>query len=157
MRVPLNPSALRRDVPRRRAGAGHNRSGAWPWTAAEVLEARALLAAAPDVGPLTLAPVPLGPEFAVNTHAAGSQELFAEAPRAVAAADDGSFVVAWSSSGQDGSSWGVYAQRFDAAGAKRGDEFRVNQSTGNSQWYPSVAFASPNVCFIDSSMSSPPS
>ena len=100
--------------------------------AAEPLEARALLAAAPVA-------VPVGDEFPVNTHTAGSQELFAEAPHAVASDSAGNSVVVWSSSGQDGSAWGVYGQRFDPSGAKRGGEFRVNEATSNSQWYPTVA------------------
>ena len=98
----------------------------------EALEARRMMAAAP---------APAGPEFRVNTHTAGSQELFSEAPQAVAADADGDFVVAWSSSGQDGNAWGVYAQRFSADGAPRGGEFRVNQQTAASQWYPAVACA----------------
>ena len=96
----------------------------------ERLESRTLLAAAP---------IAAGAEFRVNTSVSGSQELFAEAPHAVAADADGDFVVAWSSSGQDGSSWGVYAQRYAADGVARGAEFRVNQATSNSQWHPNVA------------------
>ena len=147
MRAFLSPGILRRNIgpvgarvqdklrrQSRRARAGL--TSAWSCRPVEVLEGRVLFEASPaDL----LTPVPLGREFAVNTHTAGSQEFFPEAACAVAAADDGSFVVTWSSSGQDGSSWGVYAQRFDAAGAKSGDEFRVNQYTANSQWYPSVA------------------
>lgn len=96
----------------------------------EPLEARLLMATAP---------LPAGAEFRVNSHMTGSQELFAEAPHAVAADADGDFIVTWSSSGQDGDAWGVYAQRYAADGASRGPEFRVNQDTANSQWYPNVA------------------
>lgn len=39
---------------------------------------------------------------------------------AIASADDGGFVVTWVSTMQDGSSHGVYAQRFDAAGTPLG-------------------------------------
>ena len=39
---------------------------------------------------------------------------------------------------QDGSNWGVYAQRFDADGTARGDEFRVNTHTGSQQEHPDV-------------------
>jgi hypothetical protein len=99
----------------------------------EALERRALRAAvAPPVAPI-------GPEFRVNTNTAGSQEFFSEAPHAVAASAGGDFVVVWSSSGQDGSSWGVYGQQYDADGAPRGAEFRVNETSSNSQWYPTVA------------------
>src|SRR4051794_28967842 len=98
----------------------------------ERLEAPALLAAAP---------LPLGSEFRVNTNTTGSQELFSEAPHAVAVDAAGDFVVTWSSAGQDGSSWGVYAQRYAADGSARGGEFRVNQATANAQWYPAVGCA----------------
>ena len=96
----------------------------------EPLEGRALFA----TGPL-----PLGDEFRVNTATAGSQELFAEAPHAVASSAGGDFVVTWSSSGQDGGAWGVYGQRYAAGGGPLGGEFRINQNTANSQWYPTVA------------------
>jgi hypothetical protein len=156
MRVSLRPWTLRRDDPRHGAGAMENLysssdaarraardlstrarpTATGPAPLAETLEGRTLLAAAPaDL----LAPARVGAEFGINTRTAGSQEFFSEAPCAVATADDGSFVVTWSSSGQDGSSWGVYAQRFAAGGARRGGEFQVNQSSQNSQWYSSVA------------------
>ena len=50
---------------------------------------------------------------------------------AVAMDAAGDFVVAWvsgvfSGPGQDGDSYGVYAQRYGAAGAPLGAEFRVN-------------------------------
>jgi hypothetical protein len=98
----------------------------------EPLERRALLASSP---------VAVGGEFRVNTNTAGSQELFSEAPHAVAFDAAGDFVVAWSSAGQDGSSWGVYAQRYAADGTRRGGEFRVNEATANAQWYPAVGCA----------------
>ena len=140
MRVSLSPWMLRRDVPRNGASHREGRRLAPAWGRAEALERRALLAAALPATPDDLQPpAPLGAEFAVNTRTAGSQEFFSEAPCAMAAADDGSFVVTWSSSGQDGSSWGVYAQRFDAGGARRGGELQVNQTSQNSQWYPCVA------------------
>src|SRR3954471_8912060 len=116
---------------RRKAAAG-KRVGAFARDAVEPLERRVLCAAAP---------VPAGAEFRVNTNTAGSQELFAEAPHASATDAAGDFVVAWSSAGQDGSSWGVFAQRYGADGAKRGAELQVNQTVAGAQWYPSVACA----------------
>jgi Ca2+-binding RTX toxin-like protein len=56
----------------------------------------------------------------------------------VAGLPDGGYVVVWTSSGQDGSDYGVYSQRFDAAGTPQG-ETAVNQFTGESQYQPSVA------------------
>ncbi len=52
---------------------------------------------------------------------------------------DGEFVVTWMSSGQDGSSFGIYAQRYNAAGVAQGGEFLVNTATFDSQSYPAVA------------------
>jgi hypothetical protein len=52
----------------------------------------------------------------------------------VTLADDGSFVVVWSSYyGQDGSGSGVFGRRFDSAGAAIGDEFGVNTYTADNQ------------------------
>jgi hypothetical protein len=51
----------------------------------------------------------------------------------------GDFVITWSSRYQDGSGYGVYAQRYNAAGTAQGGEFRVNQSTSQNQWFSSVA------------------
>jgi hypothetical protein len=42
---------------------------------------------------------------------------------------DGGFVVTWASNGQDGSGYGVYAQRFDSSGSAAGGEFQVNTYT----------------------------
>ncbi|MGQ0675050.1 MAG: calcium-binding protein [Rhodospirillales bacterium] len=51
----------------------------------------------------------------------------------------GGFVVVWQSSGQDGSSWSVYMQQYDAAGVKIGTETRVNTTTSNAQEAPAIA------------------
>lgn len=53
----------------------------------------------------------------------------------------GRFVVAWQSYGQDGSSWGVFARRFDAAGTPLSNEFRANTHTPSFQERPAVATA----------------
>jgi hypothetical protein len=55
--------------------------------------------------------VAVGGEFKVNTFSTNSQTT----PSATAL-NDGGFVVAWSSEGQDGSGIGVYGQRFDSEG-----------------------------------------
>lgn len=57
----------------------------------------------------------------------------------VATLADGSVIVVWSSSGQDGNLQGVYGQRFAPNGSKLGSEFRINQFTLNNQRSPSVA------------------
>ena len=74
-----------------------------------------------------------GGEFSVNTYTT-SVQLDAR----VASDANGNFVVVWGSNQQDGSSLGVFAQRFDATGATQGSEFRVNTYTSNSQALPTV-------------------
>ena len=59
----------------------------------------------------------------------------------VAAGPNGEIVVAWQSLLQDGSSWGVFAQRYDASGAKLGDEIQVNTRAKYSQRDAAVAVA----------------
>jgi len=82
----------------------------------------------------TSAGTPLGPEFRVNTYATGSQ-----AAPWVASDPSGNFVVAWQSDGQDGSSYGVFGQRYANSGAPVGPEFRVNTYSTSSQSLPLVA------------------
>lgn len=77
---------------------------------------------------------PSGTEFLVNTYTTEFQ-----ANPAVAADDAGNFVVVWQSNDQDGSSYGVFAQRFDANGARIGSEFQVNTYTQFDQSQPDVA------------------
>ena len=77
---------------------------------------------------------PLGAEFQVNSYTTGTQYI--------TAADmdsDGDFVISWSSDGQDGSDYGIFARRFSAAGAPQGSEFRVNTTTAGSQNDSSLA------------------
>jgi hypothetical protein len=77
---------------------------------------------------------PVGAEFQVNTYTSGGQPSHAVAMDAV-----GSFVVVWESDGQDGSSSGVFGQRYDATGAPQGTEFQVNTYTTSNQRSPAVA------------------
>ncbi len=83
---------------------------------------------------VTRAQTPAGGEFRVNTFTNSYQThpLVAVGPR-------GDFLVAWTSFGQDGSSSGVFAQRYDALGAPQGTEFRVNTTTGAVQYGSDVA------------------
>ncbi len=68
---------------------------------------------------------------ASNTFATNSQY----AP-AVAMDADGDFVVTWASYGQDGSSNGIYAQRYNAAGVAQSTEFLVNTRTTTASSIP---------------------
>ena len=70
----------------------------------------------------------VGPEFPVN-HVTRDSQL----DPAIAMDGAGNFVISWSSRGQDGDAMGVFAQRFNAQGARVGPEFPVNTSRAGSQ------------------------
>ncbi|MCK5944738.1 MAG: cadherin repeat domain-containing protein, partial [Planctomycetes bacterium] len=57
---------------------------------------------------------------------------------ATAAFADGGWISVWQSNAQDGSGFGIYAQRFHADGTTNGAEFRVNTMATNSQTRPTV-------------------
>ncbi|WP_457092935.1 Ig-like domain-containing protein [Microvirga sp. P5_D2] len=77
---------------------------------------------------------PDGSEFRVNSYTASDQY-----EPSISRLADGSFVVTWTSDGQDGSALGVYSQRYDAEANPIGSEFRVNSYTTLDQYEPSVA------------------
>ena len=78
----------------------------------------------------------LGPEFRINTYTTANQ---GHAGPSVAVDPSGNYVVTWSSYGQDGDGFGVFAQRYSSAGVPLGLEFRVNTSTSSHQALSSVA------------------
>jgi hypothetical protein len=67
-------------------------------------------------------------EFQVSTFTSLSQST----PR-VAMGGGGEFVVVWNSYNQDGSNFGAFGRRFDAAGAPLATEFQINQHTPDDQ------------------------
>jgi hypothetical protein len=75
----------------------------------------------------------IGGEFRVNTYTPGNQFN-----PAVTAASNGSFTIAWESTGQDGEGNGVFAKRFDSAGVALAGEFQVNTQTSGAQRSPSI-------------------
>ena len=75
-----------------------------------------------------------GAEFQINTYTPSEQQ-FPE----VVGLDNGGFFVVWQSSGQDGSGWGVYGQRYDAAGVAIGGEILINEHTSGNQYVATVA------------------
>lgn len=75
-----------------------------------------------------------GKEKRVNTATAGNQS-----DPEITALDDGGWVVSWTSYGQDGSSGGIYQQRYNANGTKSGAEMLVPTTTTNSQFQSHVA------------------
>jgi hypothetical protein len=82
---------------------------------------------------------PNGSEFRVNTFTTGNQRF-----AAVAMDRDGDFVVTWTSGGpysltQDGSNYGIFAQRYSSAGLPAGSEFQVNSDTVGSQSDSAIA------------------
>ena len=79
----------------------------------------------------------VGEEVLVNTTTYDEQ-----ANPKVADLKDGGFVVTWHSERQDGDGndvYNVYGQRYDSAGAAKGDEFLINTNTSGNQYYSSVA------------------
>ena len=78
--------------------------------------------------------VPIGSEYRINTFTTGHQSKPAIAMDSV-----GNYVVTWESENQDGSSWGIYAQSYNADGTKKGTEFKVNTYTLYNQQTPKIA------------------
>jgi len=76
----------------------------------------------------------LGAEFQVNTYTG-----YEQGDPAISEDPAGNFTVVWQSYFQDGSRYGVFGQRFDNAGGKRGGEFRVSTTTSGYQFHPSIA------------------
>jgi hypothetical protein len=79
-------------------------------------------------------PSHVGPEFRVNTYTPDGQGFPSAAMDA-----DGDFVIVWESAYQDSNGYGIYAQRYNAAGVAQGAEFRVNTTISNHQYDPEVA------------------
>jgi hypothetical protein len=77
---------------------------------------------------------PQGVEFQVNSHTTSEQRR-----PTVAIGAQGSFVVAWQSFAQDGDVYGIFAQRFDSAGAPQATELQVNIVTAGFQVAPDLA------------------
>jgi hypothetical protein len=75
-----------------------------------------------------------GAEFRANTFTTSGQGT-----PAVAADPAGRFTIAWAGNLVDGSSYGIFAQRYDAAGTPQGGEFRVNAFTTSTQGSPAIA------------------
>lgn len=73
---------------------------------------------------------PVGAEFQLNTFTAGDQ--FGGNGVAL---QDGSFLMAWTSVGQDGVGGGVFGQRFAVDGSRMGSEFQI---TPNDPYYQGI-------------------
>jgi Ca2+-binding RTX toxin-like protein len=75
-----------------------------------------------------------GVEFKVNTQTVNDQSN-----STIAIDQNGNFVIAWQSENQDGSGYGIYAQRYNSNGAVLGGEFKVNFTTISDQINPKIA------------------
>ena len=71
-----------------------------------------------------------GAETLVDTTVSSSQ---LQPAVAALAGPGGGYVVTWSSFGQDGSGYGIFAQRYNASGATLGAETRINATVTNDQ------------------------
>jgi parallel beta-helix repeat protein len=85
-----------------------------------------------DSGALSI-PIKTGEEFLINTETNNNQT-----DPAIAALNDGGFVVVWESKGQDGSGDGIYAQRYDRDNNPIHSEFPVNTHTHVDQGDPAI-------------------
>jgi hypothetical protein len=75
--------------------------------------------------------------FRVNSYTTGEQNY-----SSVAADSGGHITVVWRSLGQDGDQGGIFAQRYDTAGAPAGGEMQVNAFTTGMQRDPRVGMPS---------------
>ncbi|GIT86743.1 S-layer family protein [Roseobacter sp. OBYS 0001] len=77
---------------------------------------------------------PLTPEQLVNSFTVGNQN-----EARVETLADGSYVIVWVSTGQDGDQDGIFAQRFSAQGERIGAQTLVNETANEIQRDPSIA------------------
>ena len=76
----------------------------------------------------------LGGEFMVNTTANSDLTL-----PAIAMTPDGDYVVVWQDFGDDGSGFGIFAQRYNSHGQAQGSNFPVNTTVDDAQRRADVA------------------
>ncbi len=105
--------------------------------------------ASPDIGAVEYQRLAGTTDILVNITTTNDQITFADntasglidrsSQQSVAMSADGSYVVVWSSFGQDGSGWSVIARRFDASGIALTGELQVNQFTSGDQKWARVA------------------
>ncbi|UUC48123.1 Ig-like domain-containing protein [Pseudomonas citronellolis] len=89
---------------------------------------------------------PLGNEFLLSTSTVGDQAMPVVVPRA-----DGSFVVVYQSAtdaAPGAGTWGIYAQYFDAAGNKVGQELHINQLVSGDQTQVDATFLDSGKLFV---------
>jgi hypothetical protein len=84
----------------------------------------------------------LGSEFRVNSYT-----RYDQGGPSIASDASGNFVVIWTSYKQDGHYDGIFGQRYNSEGVKRGGEFQVNSEIGSEQKGGRVA-SDPNGNFV---------
>ncbi len=77
---------------------------------------------------------PVGTEFQVNSYTTSNQR-----DPVVVGLDNGTYVVAWRSNGQDGDLYGIFGQRYTNGGVAVGGEFQLNTETFDDQWFPALS------------------
>ena len=82
-----------------------------------------------------------GDQFQVNSTTSGDQQF-----PSISALDDGGFVIVWRSEDVTSEQRNVFAQRYDASGAKVGAEFQVNTSLATD---PSSGSINPCIVGLD--------
>lgn len=75
----------------------------------------------------------IGAEFRVST-----DTYFSKESPTLGFGDDGRFVVAWVSEGQDGDATGIFGQRFDSSGTAVGVEYALTSVTSGYQQNPAI-------------------
>ncbi|MDG3444699.1 RTX toxin, partial [Nitrospirillum amazonense] len=76
----------------------------------------------------------VGGKIRVNSYTTGD-----ESQPSVVATADGGYMVAWRANAEDGSGYGIYAQRYDANNVAVGGEVRLNDTTAGDQNQPALA------------------
>lgn len=77
---------------------------------------------------------PIGIDTQIHTNTPGAQTN-----ASIASDASGDLVVVWQSYYEDGDGFGIFAQRYDAAGDPQGRAFRVNTNTAGDQINPVVS------------------
>ena len=123
MRTPSRPRSRRFSSLLEDASRKPNRRRPLAKLIGETLEPRMLLTTAP-----------IGDQFVVADTLG-----FTATPAAIAVHADGSFTTAFESFEEDGSGFGVFAQRFNADGTSSSAKYPVNTTTLREQSAPAIA------------------
>ena len=84
----------------------------------------------------------VGSEFQINTHTTSTQN------RISLAFGDSSYLVTWSSNGQDGDDLGIYGQLVSPLGALLGTELQINSHTSDEQFASSLFYDGTNYLVV---------